>query len=121
MVLLRNVICLVTLSVSIFQADCGYAHAVVTQSSLQIEKVAPNQESQVTLNFNSNIELALSQIFLVSEGDAHQKLESVPGKQAGQVLVTLPALKEGEYAIRYKIFAADGHLTEDTIHFFVTP
>ncbi|MGR9115902.1 MAG: copper resistance CopC family protein [Gammaproteobacteria bacterium] len=121
MVLLKNIACLIILSMSVFQANQGFAHAVVTKSSLQIEQVAPNQETQVTLNFNSNIELALSQIFLVSEGDVHQKLNAVPGAQPGQVLVDLPALEEGEYAIRYKIFAADGHLTEDTIHFFVTP
>ena len=121
MVFLRNIAYLMILGLTLVQAENGYAHAVVTKSSLQIEKVAPNQESQITLNFNSNIELTLSQIFLVSEGDAHHKLNAVPGSQPGQVLVDLPALNEGEYAIRYKIFAADGHLTEDTIHFFVTP
>ena len=119
--LLRNFPSVLMLCISMLQAENGYAHAVVTESSLQIEKVAPNQESQITLNFNSNIELALSQIFLVSKGDVHQKLKTVSGAQPGEVLVDLPALEEGEYAIRYKIFAADGHLTEDTIHFFVTP
>lgn len=102
------------------QSQLACAHAVVTQSSLQIDKVFPNQETQITLKFNSNIELALSQIFLVSEGDTHQPLEALQGRKPGQVLLDLPPLNEGEYAIRYKIFAADGHLTEDTIHFFVT-
>lgn len=120
MTLLRNITFLMILCASIFQSESGYAHAVVTQSSLQIGQVAPNQATQVTLNFNSNIELALSQIFLVSEGDVHQKLKAIPGSQPGEVLIDLPALEQGEYAIRFKIFAADGHLTEDTIHFFVT-
>lgn len=118
MVLLRIVFCLL---IFVFQIENGYAHAVVTKSTLEVEKVAPNQPTQITLNFNSNIELALSRIFLVSAGDVHQKLKTAPGPKPGQVLVDLPALQEGEYAIRYKIFAADGHLTEDTIHFFVRP
>jgi hypothetical protein len=35
------------------------------------------------------------------------------------VLAPLPALTPGEYAIKYKIFAADGHLTESVIRFDV--
>ncbi|MGR9043894.1 MAG: copper resistance CopC family protein [Gammaproteobacteria bacterium] len=121
MVFPRHIIYLTIFGLALLQSQNGYAHAVVTKSSLQIEKMVPDQESQITLNFNSSIELALSQIFLVSEGDIHQKLEAVQGGRPGQVLLDLPPLQEGEYAIRYKIFAADGHLTEDTIHFFVTP
>ena len=38
----------------------------------------------------------------------------------GQIIVHIPALQSGDYAIRFKIFAADGHLTEDVIHFSVS-
>lgn len=121
MVFQKHIMYPMILGLTLLHVPNGYAHAVVTKSSLQIEKVVPNHKSQITLNFNSSIELALSQIFLVSEGDVHQKLEAIQGSRPGQVLLDLPALEEGEYAIRYKIFAADGHLTEDTIHFIVTP
>jgi hypothetical protein len=39
---------------------------------------------------------------------------------SGQMLIKVPALEEGDYAIKYKVFAADGHLTEDVIRFKVS-
>ena len=47
-------------------ADLVCAHAVVTDSSLEITPITSDKPAEVALKFNSNIELALSQIFLVS-------------------------------------------------------
>lgn len=102
-----------------FLGGDAHAHAVVTESSLQAQPVRPHQATTVVLNFNSGVELALSRVFLVSKGDVHQPAEIVAGKKPGQVLVHLPALNDGEYAIKYKIFAADGHFTENVIRFNV--
>lgn len=96
------------------------AHAVVTQSSLHIAPVKAEQETEISLGFNSSVEPALSKFLLVSEGDKEQEISARKGKKAGEVLVTIPALKAGEYALKFKIFAADGHLTEDIIRFKVT-
>lgn len=106
--------------ISFGQAGLAAAHAVVTDSSLEITPVKPNQPAEVALKFNSNIELALSQIFLVSKGDKQTRLDAIPGAKPGQVIISVPALSSGEYALRFKVFAADGHLTEDIIHFLVT-
>jgi methionine-rich copper-binding protein CopC len=95
------------------------AHAVVTDDSLKINPVQENQAGKVALRFNSKIELGLSQIFLVRKGDKHELLTVTAGKQQGQIIVDLPALAAGDYALRIKVFAADGHLTEDVIHFSV--
>lgn len=95
------------------------AHAVVTESSLQTQPVKPGHATTVQLQFNAGVELSLSRIFLVSKGDVYQPITARTGKKPGQILVPLPALSEGEYAIKYKIFAADGHLTESVIRFFV--
>ncbi len=95
------------------------AHAVVTESSLQTRPVQPQQPTTVVLNFNAGVELALSRVYLVSKGDIHHPAVIEAGKKPGEVLVRLPALSEGEYAIKYKIFAADGHFTENVIRFDV--
>jgi methionine-rich copper-binding protein CopC len=95
------------------------AHAVVTESSLQTQPVKPGHATTVLLQFNAGVELSLSRVFLVSKGDVYQPIEARMGKKPGEVLVPLPALAEGEYAIKYKIFAADGHLTESVIRFSV--
>ncbi len=97
----------------------AYSHAVVTHSTLEIETVPANQPSQVTLTFNSRVELDLSQIFLVSQGDHMQLVEAENGAKNGQVIIHLPALAPGEYALKFNIFAADGHLSEDLIRFTV--
>lgn len=95
------------------------AHAVVTKSSLEDQAIAPQTATPVVLNFNSNIELSLSKVLLVSKGDVQRSVAAKPGKKPGQIVVQLPPLVAGKYALRYKVFAADGHLTEDIIYFEV--
>jgi copper resistance protein C len=102
-------------------AEPLFAHAVVTEHSLKIEQPKTNQARQVELTFNSKVELGLSQVFLVSEGDKRTLLSLSHGKKQGSVMVDVPALTPGQYALLYKIFAADGHITEDVIHFSVNP
>jgi len=96
-----------------------HAHAVVTQASLKIAPIAPRTATPVSLIFNSNVEVALSQFHLVSAGDRMTPLTVTSGEKRGEVVVNIPALEPGEYALRFKIFAADGHLTEDLIRFHV--
>jgi methionine-rich copper-binding protein CopC len=102
---------------------CGNlaAHAVVTKHTLTIEQPKVNEAKKVELTFNSKIELGLSQVYLVSKGDKHDLLTISQGIKEGNVVVDIPPLTPGEYALRYKIFAADGHLTEDVIYFSVNP
>ena len=95
------------------------AHAVVTESSLKTNPIDVNHPTEVVLHFNSGVELRLSRVFLVSKGDVYHPLEIAKGKKPGQMLIKVPALEEGDYAIKYKVFAADGHLTEDVIRFKV--
>jgi copper resistance protein C len=97
------------------------AHAIVTNHSLKIAQLSANQAKKIELTFNSKIELGLSQVYLVSKGDKHTLLTISKGDKQGNVVVDIPAIPPGEYALRYKIFAADGHLTEDVIHFSITP
>ena len=97
-----------------------FAHAVITDYSLKITPIHANHADKVELRFNSKIELALSQIFLVSKGDKHELLNASNGKKQGQIVIDIPPLNAGDYALRFQVFAADCHLTEDVIHFSVT-
>lgn len=96
------------------------AHAVITDYSLKISPIHANKPDQVELSFNSKIELGLSQVFLVRKGDKHELLQVSKGKKQGQIIIHIPALEAGDYALRFKVFAADGHLTEDIIRFKVS-
>ncbi|WP_404360935.1 copper resistance CopC family protein [Methylotuvimicrobium sp. KM1] len=95
------------------------AHAVVTNTSLKIDPIKAGTGSKVSLTFNSRVELALSHFDLVKKDDVHERLHVNRGKIRGEVVIDIPPLEPGEHAIRLKVFAADGHLTEDIIRFFV--
>lgn len=113
----RNFLLLIA---SFFLAQSVFAHAVITDYSLKLTPIHANHADKVELRFNSKIELSLSQIFLVSKGDKHEPLKATTGNKQGQIVIEIPPLEIGEYALRFKVFAADGHLTEDVIHFSVT-
>lgn len=115
--LIRLSICWLLLS----QSMNATAHAVVTDYSLKMTPIHPNQADKVELSFNSQIELGLSQIFLVRKGDKHELLHASHAQQQGRIIVEIPPLSAGDYALRFKVFAADGHLTEDVIRFSVKP
>ncbi len=97
------------------------AHAVVTEHSLQIAPIQSGRTSRVKLIFNAGIELGLCKFYLVRAGDRHEPVTFSEGTKPGQVIIELPTLEPGEHALRFKIFAADGHLTEDIIRFVVKP
>ncbi|MGR9116695.1 MAG: copper resistance CopC family protein [Gammaproteobacteria bacterium] len=107
------------LALTLMTSTGAFGHAVVTKNSLELKPVPVNQASHVELSFNSKVELDLSEIFLVSAGDKMQIITATLGQKPGTVMLDLPALEPGEYAIKLKIFAADGHLSEDLLHFFV--
>lgn len=95
------------------------AHAVITEDSLAREPVHPDHPTQVRLQFNTGVEIKLSRVTLVSKGDVEQPVGIKAGAKPGQVLVSLPALAEGDYALRCQVFAADGHLTQEIRRFRV--
>lgn len=99
--------------------EAAHAHAVVTESSLTKEPIKANHATTVVLFFNAGVELKLSRVFLVSAGDVFQPVEISKGKKPGELHIQIPALEPGDYAIKYKVFAADGHLTENAIRFHV--
>jgi methionine-rich copper-binding protein CopC len=82
--------------------------------------VKAGRPTTVLLSFNSGIEVRLSRVFIVSLGDVHTPAVIAAGKKPGQLLVEVPALAPGEYALKCRVFAADGHMTEEIIRFHVS-
>lgn len=95
------------------------AHAIVTGSSLHERPVKAGAPTKVLLTFNSGIEVALSRVFLVRQGDVQAPVRIAAGTKPGQLVVELPPLAPGEYALKCRVFAADGHLTEEILRFRV--
>lgn len=97
----------------------AHAHAVITEDSLAREPVHPGEPTQIRLQFNVGVEIKLSRVALVSKGDTEQPVSIRAGIKPGQILVSLPALDAGDYALRCQVFAADGHLTQEIRRFRV--
>ena len=97
------------------------AHAIVLKSSLSEHPIKKGAAESITLYFNGRIEVKLSRAVLVSRGRADQPVAMTAGKAPGEVMVQLPALPPGDYALRYRVLAADGHVTEETLPFTVAP
>lgn len=94
------------------------AHAVVTKSSLDEMPIVANTAAAVTLHFNSGIEPKLSKVVLVDAAKQERSLAVTPsGTDA--LTVQVPALTAGKYALRYKVLAVDGHVTEQMLRFEV--
>jgi len=109
---------LLTLAIALGAAPAG-AHAIVTGSSLERQPVRAHVATTVLLSFNSGIEVGLSRVDLVRKGDRQQPLPIGAGKRPGELRVSLPPLDPGDYALKFRIFAADGHFTEDVLRFRV--
>jgi len=108
-------------STSLLAAYVGSAsaHAILVRSSLADGPIPPHAATAVTLRFNSRIEVNLSRVVLLDGAHAERPLEVAPGTNAGEMVVQVPALGPGAYGLRYRVMAADGHLTDGTLRFSV--
>ena len=96
------------------------AHAILTRASLE-GGVAAGTATTVTLRFNAGIEPGFTRVQLIDARGEARTLEVTPGASPDRVTVDVPALAAGSYGLRYKVLAADGHVTESLLRFKVTP
>ena len=96
------------------------AHAIILESAPAQGSTGPAPR-RLVLRFNSRLEKPLCTVQLVGprqRGIAllRQDADTPPDTLA----YPLPALAPGEYQARWKVMAADGHVTEGTVLFTVT-
>jgi methionine-rich copper-binding protein CopC len=99
----------------------AFAHAVIQKASLDASAVKANTATRVTLTFNSAIEPRFTKLTLVNERGEERPLVVGPAIGPAMVSVELPPLGAGIYALRYKVLAVDGHVTENVLRFNVAP
>ena len=96
------------------------AHAIILESAPAQGSTGPSPR-RLVLRFNSRLEKPLCSVQLVGprqRGIALLRQEA--GAPPDTLVYPLPALEPGEYQARWKVMAADGHLTEGTVAFTVT-
>ena len=76
--------------------------------------------SAVVLRFNSRLEKGLCSVLLVGP---HQRsillLRQDDRAQADTLIYVVPEVPPGRYQLRWKVLAADGHVTEGVVPFQV--
>jgi copper resistance protein C len=102
-------------------ASSAFAHAILTRASLGEQVVKADTATVVTLQFNTGIETSFTKVALVTASGEERALDIAAGSAPGKMTVSLPPLAAGAYGLRYKVLAADGHVTESLLRFKVAP
>jgi methionine-rich copper-binding protein CopC len=98
----------------------AHAHAIILESEPRHEQslAAPKR---LVLRFNSRLEKPLCSVQIV--GGPRQRsialLRQEPDAAPDTLSYPLPPLEPGTYQARWKVMAADGHVTEGTVLFTV--
>jgi methionine-rich copper-binding protein CopC len=96
------------------------AHAIVLDSSPTHEAALAEPPARIVLRFNSRIEAALSRVTIESGTGRPVALPAArDAVEANRLVVPLRPLAPGTYVVRYRVLAADGHVTEGALRFTV--
>lgn len=99
--------------------SAAQAHAIILESAPAQGSTGPAPK-RLVLRFNSRLEKALCSVQLVGPRQRSIALLRQEADVPPDTLAyPLPALEPGEYQVRWKVMAADGHVTEGTVLFTV--
>jgi hypothetical protein len=95
------------------------AHAIILESAPRHEESLPSPK-RLVLRFNSRLEKPLCSVQVVGpRRKTIALLRQDPDTPADTLAYLLPPLEPGGYQARWKVMAADGHVTEGTVLFTV--
>jgi methionine-rich copper-binding protein CopC len=101
------------------KAPAAHAHAIILESGPRHEESLASPK-RLVLRFNSRLEKALCSVQLVGPRQKTIALLRQEADTAADTLTyPLPPLAPGTYQARWKVMAADGHVTEGIVLFTV--
>jgi hypothetical protein len=98
------------------------AHAIVLESEPAAGAKLAGAPARIYVRFNSKLEKRLSHVTLTAADGRPVPLAVKADGSDKPDRIVLPlgsALRPGAYVIRYKVLAADGHITEGALRFTV--
>ena len=97
------------------------AHAIILESEPAAGAKLVEPPARIYLRFNSKLEKRLSHVTLMgADGRPVPMAVKADGSEkADRIVLPLGRLRPGDYRIRYKVLAADGHITEGALRFTV--
>lgn len=97
------------------------AHAIVLESEPAAGAKLAEPPARIYLRFNSKLEKRLSTVTLTAaDGSPVPLIVKTDGSEKpDRIALPLGSLRPGAYVVRYKVLAADGHITEGALRFTV--
>ena len=97
------------------------AHAIILESEPAAGATLSEPPARVYLRFNSKIEKRLSQVTITAPDGRPVPLavKADGSEKPDRIALPLGSLRPGAYVVRYKVLAADGHITEGALRFTV--
>lgn len=97
------------------------AHAIVLEASPAHDSVLAAPPARLVLRFNSKIEHALSRVTIETAigRPVVLRVARATEQDAARLVVPLSPLAPGTYIVRYRVLAADGHVTEGALRFTI--
>ena len=97
------------------------AHAIVHEATPAHDCVLAAPPTRLVLRFNSKIEHALSRVTIETAIGRPVALPVARATEqdAARLVVPLSPLAPGTYIVRYRVLAADGHVTEGALRFTI--
>lgn len=97
------------------------AHAIILESEPAAGATLAEPPARIYLRFNSRLEKRLSRVTLfAADGRPVPLAVAADGSEKpDRVVLPLGSLRPGAYVVRYKVLAADGHITEGALRFTV--
>jgi len=98
----------------------GEGHGIVVDSSPKHQETVTVPPKRLVIRFNSRLEKRLCSVTLVGPQQGGVLLVRQEDDAPPDTLIyPLPPLKPGPYRAKWKVLAADGHVTEGAIIFTV--
>ncbi|HKA61307.1 MAG TPA: copper resistance CopC family protein [Methylomirabilota bacterium] len=99
------------------------AHAIVLESSPAAGAVLARPPAQITLRFNSKIEKRFTRLTLATgnQPPAPVTLAGDDPATPDRLVIPIRSRAPGDYTLRYRVLAVDGHITEGALRFTVEP
>lgn len=97
----------------------AWTHAVLMSSVPEHGAILEEAPPTLEMHFNAVLEPAMTRFLLISPTGTERPLNWVPDSTHSAVIVQLPPLAAGVYAVNYKMLARDGHITEGSVRFTI--
>ncbi|MGE0383762.1 MAG: copper resistance protein CopC [Gammaproteobacteria bacterium] len=92
-----------------------HAHAVVRADAVDTRGIVARRAAELVLPLSAEIETGLAQVTLQIGTHGERPLDVTVNADRRSLRIALPPLEPGEYRLRIRVFARDGHVSRQSL------